>query len=232
MRSISKGVLARSIAVVLLMVWVIIYFKKRDYQVNLATLKLDERVSELIKYDERNLAGINTVEVPFAAIVECRKSTAFTFNNIKLEQVNVVFQIHSDVTKTDTSLHDGMGHLQVSSFKTKDELNQRLKALNADSVIYGYRIELNSPELTSQLLGELTRLYGKGTKNPNTDNGLYWNLAKENKFIFFAPDYDRLIVLNNSRLSKTCYWDNINGLIDFGGCNKEKYLEDLSNRKF
>lgn len=217
--------------ILLIIVMLTVSFCKGPDEINLATLKLDEKINELVRYNERNLAGINTVEVPFAVIVECRKSTAFTFNSIKLDQVNIVFQIHSDVTKTDTSLHDGMGHLQVSSFKTKNELNQRLQDLKADSVIYGYRIELNSPELKGQVLKELTRLYGKGKKNPNTDNGLYWNLPEENKFVFFAPDYDRLIVLNNSQLSKTCYWDSLNGLIDFGGCDKEEYLEDLSNRK-
>lgn len=122
-----------------------------------------------------------------------------------------------------------MGHLRISSFKTKEELTQELSKLNADSVIYGYRIELNTPELKAQLLKELIKLYGKGIKNPNTDNGLYWNLPKENKYIFFAPDYDRLIVLNNKKLSKTCYWDNVNGLIDFGGCDREKYIEELRN---
>ncbi|AFD05250.1 hypothetical protein, partial [Solitalea canadensis] len=198
-------------------------------KVNLATLVLDEKIEQLVKFGDRNFIGINTVEVPVAIVLECKKSTAFTFNEVKLDGVNIVFQIQSDITKKDTSLHDGMGHLRISSFKTKEELTQELSKLNADSVIYGYRIELNTPELKAQLLKELIKLYGKGIKNPNTDNGLYWNLPKENKYIFFAPDYDRLIVLNNKKLSKTCYWDNVNGLIDFGGCDREKYIEELRN---
>ncbi|WDF56171.1 hypothetical protein [Mucilaginibacter sp. KACC 22063] len=47
------------------------------------------------------------------------------------------------------------------------------------------------------------------------------------RYIFFAPDYDMLIVMDNAHLSKTCYWDSMNGIIDFGGCNIEEYKKDL-----
>ena len=101
----------------------------------------------------------------------------------------------------------------------------------ADNKIYGIRIEMKNQSLKSKILKKIELKYGKGTKNPNTDNGLYWNVKKENKYIFFAPDYERLIILNNTNLSKTCYWDTFNGLIDFGGCDNEKYTDELTKNR-
>lgn len=68
-------------------------------KVNLATLVLDEKIEQLVKFGDRNFIGINTVEVPVAIVLECKKSTAFTFNEVKLDGVNIVFQIQSDITK-------------------------------------------------------------------------------------------------------------------------------------
>ena len=67
---------------------------------------------------------------------------------------------------------------------------------------------------------------GKSTKNPNSNNGMYWDLKKENKFVLFAPDYSYLIIVNKTTVSKTCYYDGFNGIIDFGGCDKEQYMKD------
>lgn len=86
---------------------------------------------------------------------------------------------------------------------------------------------MKTENLKKQLLAKLESKYGKGSKNTNTDNGLYWNVKKDHRFIFFAPDYDRLIIVNNTNLSKTCYWDMMNGAIDFGGCNMNAYTKEL-----
>jgi len=129
--------------------------------------------------------------------------------------------------KTDSLTKQGGGHIDVESFKNTTALSAILKEYKAANTIYGVRIEMKTRNLKKQLLAILEKKYGKGTKNANTNNGLYWNVEEGHRFIFFATDFDRLIILNNTRLSKTCYWDAMNGAIDFGGCNMDSYTKQL-----
>ncbi|MGE8377989.1 MAG: hypothetical protein ACN6PN_06540 [Sphingobacterium sp.] len=173
------------------------------------------------------MIGVETVEYPFSLLLEVEKSKRYSFDGINLEGQRIIFQIESEKLKTDSITRLGGGHIDIKQAKNTKELNEALKNYDAKRKIYGVRIELKTPEIQTNILKKLEAKYGKGTKNPNTDNGLYWNIKTQNKFIFYAPDYSRLILLNNTDLSKTCYWDIMNGLIDFGGCNNEKYMADL-----
>jgi len=160
-------------------------------------------------------------------MIEINDGANYTFDGLDLTGQKVFFQIDSELLKTDSLTKQGGGHIDVRSFKDKNELAEILKNYQAANTIYGMRIEMKTDDFKKQILAKLESRYGKGTKNPNTDNGLYWNVAKEQKYIFFAPDYDRLIVLNSTDLSKTCYWDIMNGTIDFGGCDQEAYTNEL-----
>ena len=170
---------------------------------------------------------ISTVEAPFALVLEADKSNSFTFNGIKIDTADIIFQVQSDKIRKDKDLYDGMGHYNVRSIKNQNGLKKLLNYYQADSVIYGYRLSIKPKQLQTALLKELTKLYGRCTKNPNTDNGLYWNLKNLHRYVLFAPDYNMLIVLDNTHLSKTCYHDNMNGTLDFGGCNIDQYNADL-----
>ncbi|GAA0883563.1 hypothetical protein GCM10009120_21610 [Sphingobacterium siyangense subsp. cladoniae] len=196
-------------------------------KIDLANLNLNEPIDQISKYDDRLLIGVETVEYPFSLLLEVEKSQRYSFDGIDLAGQRIIFQINSETLKTDSITRLGGGHIDLKQAKTASELEESLKRYAADDKIYGVRIELKTQQLKASILKKLEVKYGKGTKNPNTDNGLYWNLKPQNKFILYAPDYDRLIILNNTNLSKTCYWDIMNGLIDFGGCNNEKYMADL-----
>lgn len=197
-------------------------------KIDLSTLKLNEPIERLINFDDTKTIGIETVEYPFSLLVEIENSKKYTFEGIDLSNQKIIFQINSEKLKTDSITRFGGGHLDLQPFKNQNELSKILKDYKADDIIYGVRIGIGTPKLKTEILKKLQSKYGKGTKNSNTDNGLYWNLKNENKFIFYAPDYGRLIILNNTNLSKTCYWDTFNGLIDFGGCNTKKYTEELT----
>jgi hypothetical protein len=200
----------------------------RTQSLDLVKLKLNQKAEDVINFKEKNRIGFETVSIPFDLIIETVNTSAFSFGSVKLENANIYFQIYSDKARRDTALHDGMGHYNVTPFKTIPEMKTVFKQYDADSTIYGYQVEIKNDKIKSSILKEIVKLYGSGTKNPNTDNGLFWNVKSEKKYIFFAPDYDRLIVLNNTKLSKTCYWDSMNGVIDFGGCDKETYLQGLT----
>jgi hypothetical protein len=197
--------------------------------VDLAKLALNENIENVINFDDTNRIGIETMELPVAMMLETQGSNSYTFNGIVLENARIMFQVRSDKIRKDSALHSGGAHFSSVRLKNQDSLKKYLKAYEADSTIYGFRLNLITDTLKTRIKSELIKLYGAGTKNPNTDNGLYWHLKKENKFVLFAPDYDRLIIINNSNISKTCYWDNMNGLIDFGGCDKELYDKTLLN---
>lgn len=197
-------------------------------KIDISTLKLNEPIESLINFDDTKTIGIETVEYPFSLLVEVENSKKYTFEGIDLSNQKIIFQINSEKLKTDSITRFGGGHLDLQPFKNQNELSKILKDYKAEDIIYGVRIGIGTPKLKTEILKKLQSKYGKGTKNPNTDNGLYWNLKNENKFIFYVPDYGRLIILNNTNLSKTCYWDTFNGLIDFGGCNNKKYTEELT----
>lgn len=205
---------------------ILVSCKDRD-KIDLSKLHLNESIESLIDFDEPKTIGVETVEYPFCLMIEMNDGAHFTFDGLDLSRQKVFFQINSELLKTDSLTKQGGGHIDVQAFKSKNELADILKSYKAANIIYGMRIEMKTEDLKKQILAKLESRYGKGTKNPNTDNGLYWNVAKEQKYIFFAPDYDRLIVLNSTDLSKTCYWDIMNGTIDFGGCDQEAYTKEL-----
>ncbi|MEJ5146851.1 hypothetical protein [Sphingobacterium sp. MYb388] len=205
---------------------VLVSCKDRD-KIDLSQLHLNESIESLIDFAEPKIIGVETVEYPFCLMIEINDGANYTFDGLDLTGQKVFFQIDSELLKTDSLTKQGGGHIDVRSFKDKNELAEILKNYQAANTIYGMRIEMKTEDLKKQILAKLESRYGKGTKNPNTDNGLYWNVAKEQKYIFFAPDYDRLIVLNSTDLSKTCYWDIMNGTIDFGGCDQEAYTKEL-----
>ncbi len=196
-------------------------------KIDLANLNLNEPIEHISKFEDRLLVGVETIEYPFCLLLEVEKSQRYRFDGIDLAGQRIIFQINSETLKTDSITRLGGGHIDLKQAKTAIELDETLKRYDADGKIYGVRIELKTQELKASILKKLEAKYGKGTKNPNTDHGLYWNLKPQNKFILYAPDYNRLIMLNNTNLSKTSYWDIMNGLIDFGGCNNEEYMADL-----
>lgn len=205
---------------------VLVSCKDRD-KIDLSQLHLNESIESLIDFGEPKTIGVETVEYPFCLMIEINDGANYTFDGLDLTGQKVFFQIDSELLKTDSLTKQGGGHIDVRSFKDKNELAEILKNYQAANTIYGMRIEMKTEDFKKQILAKLESRYGKATKNPNTDNGLYWNVAKEQKYIFFAPDYDRLIVLNSTDLSKTCYWDIMNGTIDFGGCDQEAYTKEL-----
>ncbi|RYJ38379.1 hypothetical protein NU08_2702 [Flavobacterium anhuiense] len=196
-------------------------------KIDLSKLKLDEPLVNVVHFNDSLLVGIETVEYPFCLFAEVERSQEYTFEGIDLSKQKIMFQINSEKLKTDSISRFGGAHIDLKFVKNKNELTSNLRSFDAEDKIYGVRIAIEDPSLKSEILKKIKLKYGKGTKNPNTDNGLYWNVKKENKYIFFAPDYDRLIILNNTNLSKTCYWDIFNGLLDFGGCDNKKYMNGL-----
>lgn len=200
---------------------------KAQVKTDLSKLSLEDPITELIDFKDKNLIGVETVEYPFCLLIEIENGSKFSFDGIDLKNQKVFFQINAEALKTDSLTKGGGGHVSFEPFKNKEKLDSILTSYQASQVIYGFRIEMKDENLQKELLKKVENRYGKGTKNTNTDHGLYWNLKKEHKYIFFAPDYDRLIVLNNANLSKTCYWDLMNGMIDFGGCDKEGYSKEL-----
>jgi hypothetical protein len=195
---------------------------------DLAKLNLNETIEKVIDFNDKLYIGVETVEYPFCLLIEASHSEKYSFEGIPLKEQKVFFQINAEKLKTDSITRFGGGHIDFRPLKNATVLKETLKEFKAEDKIYGFRIQMKTQSYKTEILKKLQARYGKGIKNPNTDHGLYWNIKNENKFIFFAPDYDRLIILNNVNLSKTCYWDTFNGLIDFGGCDNEKYTQELT----
>ena len=200
-------------------------------RIDLAKLNLNEPVRSLINYNDAIVGGANTVEVPMAIVIEVDHSNSYSFNGIPLDSAEVTFQLNSAHFRADTSIHDGIGHYSIIKVKSDAAINKVIDHFKTDSVIYGYRVSIKTKQMKARILNELTKLYGKGSPNPTVHTGLYWNLKDKQRLILYAPDYDRFVVLNTTNLSKTCYQDNINGTLDFGGCNIDKYFDDLYFRK-
>lgn len=214
-------------AIILLNTLIACQKQEKVETVDLMKLKLNEKIENIIDCNDSIFIGVETVEYPFCLLAEIDNSTKYTFDGIDLKKQKVYFQINSELLKTDSITKSGGGHIDLLPLKKKENLAPLLKKYKADDYLYGFRIEMKTSEFKNEILRKLENKYGKGTKNPNTDNGLYWNLKNQGKYIFYAPDYDRLTILNNAKLSKTCYWDTFNGLIDFGGCNNENYFKEL-----
>ena len=192
---------------------------------DLLKLNLNEPVETLISENEntRKFIGTESVEYPFAILVEDSDSEKFSVSNISVK--GVYFLLSSKINNHNIN---SKGKI----FKTKKQLVNNLNELKKQSIdnkIFGFRAIISDEKSKSEIKKILTKKYGNGTKNPNTDNGLYWNIEKEKKYIFFAPDYDRLIILNSNNLSKNCYYDNMNGMIKFGNadCDTETYFEEM-----
>lgn len=196
-------------------------------KIDLSKLALNEPIEKLIDFKDKNLIGVETIEYPFCLIIEIENEGKYNFDGIDLKGQKVFLQINAEVLKTDSIVKTGGGHIDVQTLKDKATLANALKRYKADDEIYGIKIEMKTKAQQEKLLKSIEARYGKGIKNPNTDHGLYWNVKKEHKYIFFAPDYNRLTILNSTHLSKTCYWDIMNGVIDFGGCDIEAYNKDL-----
>ncbi|MEO5911325.1 MAG: hypothetical protein ABIP95_10580 [Pelobium sp.] len=201
---------------------------KSQVKIDLAKLTLNEPIEKVINFKDTVAVEVNTVEYPFCLLLEVDHDDNYTYDGLDLKSQRVIFQINSEKLKTDSITRQGGGHLESIPVKNSSELQKSLKHFDAENQIYGVRIEIKTPELQKQILQKLKAKYGSGIKNPNTDHGLYWNVKKENKFIFYAPDYERLIIINNKNSSKTCYWDSANGTIDFGGCDGEAYFKDMT----
>ncbi|TDQ79337.1 hypothetical protein [Sphingobacterium yanglingense] len=200
---------------------------KKIEKVDLATLALNEPIHNVYNTNDTVLIGVETIEYPYDLIVEVINPGKYSYGDIDLKGSRVLFLINAESLKTDSITRFGGAHYDMSALSESNKLQDNLTKYKADTNVYGVRIEMKSPELKTALLNKLESKYGKGTKNPNTDNGQYWNIKAENKLIFFASDYDRLIIINNTNLSKTCYWDSFNGMIDLGGCDQDKYLQSL-----
>lgn len=201
---------------------------KSQVQTDLSKLKLDESIADIIDFKDKISIGVETVEYPYCLLVELENASNYSFDGINLKGQRIIFQIDAEALKTDSLTKLGGAHYDLEPLKNQKKLDSVLTKYKAKNKIYGFRILTDDKTLQQALLKKIESKYGKGTKNPNTDNGLYWNLKKEHKYIFFALDYGRLIILNNTNLSKTCYWDLMNGSIDFGGCDNERYSKELT----
>lgn len=199
----------------------------KQEKIDLFKLTLGEKIEHVIDFEDKVKIGVETMEYPFCLFISAKDSKKYNFDGIELSDTEIYFQIESELLKTDSITKSGGGHIDIIPLKDSIDLEKNIKKYKAQNTIYGLRINLKTDQIKKEILNKIEHRYGKGQKNPNTDHGLYWNLKKENKYIFYAPDYDRLIILNNSKLSKTCYWDICNGLIDFGGCDNAAYTKEL-----
>lgn len=157
---------------------------KNQNRIDLSQLQLNETVESLINFDDAKTIGVETVEYPFCLMIEISDGANYTFDGIDLTGQKVFFQINSELLKTDSLTQQGGGHIDVQSFKDKNELADILQKYQAANTVYGTRIEMKTESLKKQILAKLESKYGKGTQNPNTDNGIYWNVKKEHKYIF------------------------------------------------
>ncbi|WP_131450843.1 hypothetical protein [Chryseobacterium sp. FH1] len=213
----------------LILVLPLLTYCSKVKQTDLAKLKLNEPVENLLSETSLKSIGTNSVEYPFAILAEDTDSTKFVFSTVPADRV---YFLLSAKVNNDSVIKNGGGRFDGIYFKTKKQLENNLQILkkqNFSNEIFGFRAEIKGKKNQNAVKQLLTKMYGKSTKNPNTDNGEYWNVKNENKYVFFAPDYNRLIILNSKNLSKTCYWDSQNGIINIGkeNCNYDKYLREM-----
>ncbi|UOE50833.1 hypothetical protein MTO98_07055 [Mucilaginibacter sp. SMC90] len=212
----------------LLLICTLLLACNEKQRVDLAQLTFTEKASDVINYDDRYAGGVNNVDAPYSFALQASHSSSFSFNGLKIDSAEIIFQLRSDKIRTDTSLYQGTATVNQEHVANAPELRKLYVKFQSDSVIYAYRLGLKTKTLQSAVLKELIKLYGPGTKNPNTDNGLYWNVKARHLFVFYAPDYHWLIVANNTHLYKNCFWDSSTGNIDFGGCDIKAYQKFLT----
>ncbi|MGZ3873689.1 MAG: hypothetical protein ACXVJD_12275 [Mucilaginibacter sp.] len=206
----------------------LLLFSCKEYpRIDLAKLTFTEKAESVISYDDKYFGGVNTMEAPLAFALQATKSSAFAFNGLKIDSAFITFLLRSDKIRKDTSLYQGGATADQGAVTNRADLLKMLKKFQADSVIYGYRLGIKTEALQSAILKELIKLYGQGTKTPATDHGLYWNLKAQHRFVFYAPDYRDLLVVDNTHLSKNCFWDPSTGNVDLGGCNLVQYKSSL-----
>lgn len=203
---------------------------KEKLRVDLAKLTFTEKASDIINYNDKYAGGVNTVNAPFSFALQAVRSSSFAFNGLKIDSADIIFQLRSDKIRTDTSLYQGGAIVNQEHINDRTELKNVIAKFQSDSVIYAYRLGLKTKQVQSAILKELIKLYGPGIKNPNTDNGFYWDVKSLHRFVFYAPDYRWLIVADNTHLYKNCFWDSATGNIDFGGCDIKQYQKFLSGR--
>lgn len=200
---------------------------KEKPRVDLAKLTFTEKAGNIINYGDKYFGGVNTVDAPLAFGLQASKSGSFAFNGIKIDTAYITFLLRSDKIRKDTSLYQGGATADQEAVTNRAELSKLLKKFQADSVIVGYRLGIKKEALQSAILKELIKLYGPGTKTPDTDHGLYWNLKAQHRLVFYAPDYRDLLVVDNTHLSKNCFWDPSTGNVDLGNCNMVQYKSTL-----
>ncbi|SDD98010.1 hypothetical protein SAMN05216464_103229 [Mucilaginibacter pineti] len=219
--------LTKNISISLIALATLLLSCKDKPRVDLAKLTFTEKAESVINFDDRYAGGINTVDAPLSFALQASRSSSFSFNGMNIDSANIIFQMRSDKIRKDTSLYQSGGTADQDHVANSAELHKVLQKFRADSVIYAYRVGIKTKELQSAILKELIKLYGPGIKNPGTDNGLYWNMKSQHRFAFYAPDYRWLIVVDNTHLSKTCFWDAATGNIDFGDCDMAQYKTNL-----
>lgn len=221
----------RSIPIGLLLLLVLLSCQKITPAIDLLSLSMDEPLEKVVYAGKENiLIGISTMEAPNSLAVWVSDSPNYSIDGYALDVVDVYFKIHSKVAtetlKKRMEAGSGGASIDMKPAKTNETIRKLLAEFKADPNVYACMIQLKDkdlPEVGKRLIAR----YGKGTKNPNSDNGIYWDLKKENKFVLFAPDYSYLTIINKTTVSKTCYYDGFNGIIDFGGCDKEQYMKDF-----
>jgi hypothetical protein len=202
---------------------------KEKARVDLAKLTFKEKAENVINYDDKYFGGVNTIDAPLAFGLQASKSSSFAFNGLKIDSAYITFLLRSDKIRKDTTLYQGGATADQGAVTNRADLHVLLKRFQADSVIYGYRLGIKTEALQSAVLKELIKLYGPGTKTLDTDHGLHWNLKAQHRFVFYAPDYRGLLVIDNTHLSKACFWDPTTGNVDFGGCDIAQYKSNLLN---
>jgi hypothetical protein len=196
-------------------------------RVDLAKLTFTEKAENVINFEDKYFGGVNTMDAPLAFGLQASKSSSFAFNGLKIDTAYITFLLRSDKIRKDTSLYQGGATADQGAVANRADLQKLLKKFQADSMIYGYRLGIKTEALQSALLKQLIKLYGPGTKTLDTDHGLHWNLKTQHRFVFYAPDYRDLLVIDNTHLSKNCFWDPATGNVDFGGCNIVQYKSNL-----
>lgn len=115
--------------------------------VDLMKLKLNEKIENIIDFNDSIYIGVETLEYPFCLLAEIDNSTKYTFDGIDLKKQTVYFQINSDLLKTDSITKSGGGHIDFVPLKKKEQLTALFKKYKADDYLYGFRIEMKLQSL-------------------------------------------------------------------------------------
>jgi hypothetical protein len=196
--------------------------------VDLAKLNLTEKATTLINYEDGYKGGVNTMDAARAFALQASHSRSFSFNGQPLDTVGIVFLMRSDQIRKDTSLYQDGATINQDPVNSEADLQRVIRKFQAAGHIFGYQLKITKEAQQDLVLKELIKLYGRATKNPNTDKGLYWNLKSKQKLVLFNPEYQNLLIINYSGLSHSCFADFSTGLIDMGGCDFKQYAAELS----